>query len=138
MRQRTPNLQQRVLTVRQQGLRARSRPVGWHRDRRGSTRSSSTPTRHDARAKFSPINTGAKTELQVKTIKDGAWKTISTDKQRASGYTYFQISDPLEVAHQYRAVANGITTNTVSFAAPLASKNTACRPSTSTPTTASR
>ena len=79
---------------------------------------------HDARAKFTPIETGVKTELQVKSIKDGSWKTISTDKQRASGYTYFQISDPLEVSHQYRARAGGVNTNSVTFAAPLASKNT--------------
>src|SRR5687767_1520068 len=52
---------------------------------------------HDARAKFTPIEAGTETKLQVKLIKDGSWKTISTDKQRASGYTYFQISDPLEV-----------------------------------------
>jgi hypothetical protein len=79
---------------------------------------------HDARAKFSPVHEGTKTELQVKLIKDGSWKTISTDKQRASGYTYFQISDPLEISHQYRARADGFTTNTVTFAAPLKSKNT--------------
>lgn len=79
---------------------------------------------HDARAKFTPIETGIKTELQVKLIKDGSWKTISTDTQRASGYTYFQISDPLEVSHQYRARAGGVTTNTVTFAAPLGTKNT--------------
>ena len=89
------------------------------------TRSSSTPNGHDAKATFSPIDAGAKTELQVKLIKGGAWKTIATDKQRASGHTYFQIKDPLEVEHQYRArAANGVTTNTVTFAAPLASKNT--------------
>ena len=80
---------------------------------------------HDAKATFSPIDAGAKTSLQVKTIKGGTWKTISTDKQRASGHTYFQIKDPLEVSHQYRARAeNGVTTNTVTFAAPLSHKNT--------------
>ena len=79
---------------------------------------------HDARAKFTPIEAGTETKLQVKLIKDGSWKTISTDKQRASGYTYFQISDPLEVSHQYRAMADGVATNTVTFAAPLKSKNT--------------
>jgi hypothetical protein len=74
---------------------------------------------HDAKATFSPINEGVKTELQVKTIKNGTWKTIATDRQRASGHTYFSISDPLEVEHQYRAVKSGVTTNTVTFAAPL-------------------
>lgn len=74
---------------------------------------------HDARASFSPIVAGVTTQLQVKTIDGGTWKTISTDRQRESGYTYFQIPDPLEVEHEYRALANGITTNTVSFAAPL-------------------
>jgi hypothetical protein len=74
---------------------------------------------HDAKATFSPITAGTKTELQVKTIKDGTWKTIATDTQRASGHTYFSIADPLEVEHQYRARKGGITTNTVTFAAPL-------------------
>jgi len=79
---------------------------------------------HDAKATFAPINTGAKTELQVKTIKNGTWKTIATDTQRASGHTYFSISDPLEVQHQYRAVKGGIATNTVNFAGPFSDKNT--------------
>ena len=74
---------------------------------------------HDAKATFSPINAGTKTELQVKTIKNGTWKTIATDTQRASGHTYFSIADPLEVEHQYRAVKSGYATNTVTFAAPL-------------------
>ena len=59
----------------------------------------------------------------VKTIKDGTWKTIETGTQRANGYTNFHITDPLEVEHQYRAVANGIATNIVTFAGPLLDKN---------------
>ena len=81
----------------------------------------------DARAKasFAPADNGAKTELQVKTIKDGVWKTIETSSQNSSGETTFYISDPLEVNHQYRAVSNGIpSTNSVIWAGPLLDKDT--------------
>jgi hypothetical protein len=79
---------------------------------------------HDAQATFTPIDAGAKTELQVKSIKDGTWTTIATDTQRASGHTYFQIADPLEISHEYRARAGSVTTNTVTFAGPLKDKAT--------------
>ena len=77
-----------------------------------------------AEASFVPISNGAKTELQVKEIDGGAWKTIDTDTQRSDGRTFFSISDPLEVEHEYRALSNGLQTNVVKYAGPFLDKNT--------------
>ena len=77
-----------------------------------------------ARATFTPANEGAQAELQVKTIKDGSWKTIKSSSQNSSGQVSFYISDPLEIEHDYRAVSNGIPTNEVSWAGPLLDKDT--------------
>ena len=67
---------------------------------------------------------GALTRLQVKTIKDGTWKSVDTSTQRSDGTTTFDIADPLEVAHQYRAVGEGgYGSNIVTYSGPLLDKN---------------
>jgi hypothetical protein len=75
-------------------------------------------------ATWSPATNGASASLQVKSIKDGSWKTVATGKQNSSGKASFAISDPLEVQHQYRAVSNSVTTNTVTYAGPFKDKAT--------------
>lgn len=51
-----------------------------------------------------------------------AWRTIATGSTNASGDVTFTVSDPLEVAHQYRAIADptGVraVTDAVTYAAP--------------------
>ena len=85
-----------------------------------------------ASATFTPASSGQSASLQMLTIKTTetnetstpSWRTIATAKQNSSGKATFSISDPREVSHQYRAVSGGITSNTVTFAAPLPSKAT--------------
>jgi hypothetical protein len=72
-----------------------------------------------ATAKFSPVDSGALTRLQVKTIKDGTWKSVDTGTQRSDGTTSFYIADPLEVQHEYRAVGSGLESNHVQYSGPL-------------------
>jgi hypothetical protein len=85
-----------------------------------------------ATATFTPAVSGQTTSLQLLSIKTtetnetptATWETIATSKQNSSGNTTFSISDPREVAHQYRAVSGSTISNTVTFAAPLPSKAT--------------
>ena len=76
-----------------------------------------------AYATWSPVDHKEPATLQVKSIKDGTWRTVDTAYQGSSGMATFFIGNPLEVEHQYRAVSGGITTNTVSWAGPLNDKN---------------
>ena len=75
-------------------------------------------------ATFSPAKSGASAQLQVKSIKSGSWSTVATGKQDASGKASFYIGDPLEVAHEYRAVSDGTTSNVVKYAGPFKDKAT--------------
>jgi hypothetical protein len=88
-----------------------------------------TPTNNNqqarAKATFAPAQSGTTANLQVKRINGSGWKTIETGKQNSDGVASFDISDPLEVEHEYRAVSNGLsTTNEVTWAGPLLDKNT--------------
>ena len=77
-----------------------------------------------ATAKYTPANPGALTRLQYKTIKDGTWKSADTSTQRSDGTTTFDIADPLEVEHEYRAVGEGgYNSNIVKYSRPLVDKN---------------
>ena len=53
-----------------------------------------------AYATWSPVDHKEPATLQVKTIKDGAWKTVDTAYQGISGRATFFIGNPLEVEHQ--------------------------------------
>lgn len=83
-------------------------------------------------AVFTPATSDQKTSLQMMTIKTTetgetktpGWRTIATSKQGSSGKTTFKVSDPREVAHQYRATSGSATSNIVTFAAPPNSRNT--------------
>ncbi|MGH3474555.1 MAG: CotH kinase family protein [Aeromicrobium sp.] len=92
----------------------------------GVTLSPITTVGADARAnaKYSPIDSGSLTRLQVRTIDDGSWQSVTTSTQRSDGTTTFNITDPLEVEHDYRAVGpNGQSSNIVKYAGPLFNKN---------------
>ena len=77
-----------------------------------------------ATARYTPANPGALTRLQYKTIKDGSWKSVDTSTQRSDGTTTFDITNPLEVEHEYRAVGKGgYASNVVKYSGPLLDKN---------------
>lgn len=98
----------------------------------------STGTQATTTANFSPARSGQATELQALSIvtsntdevETAKWETVDTSKQDSSGKTTFDIDDPLEVTHQYRAVTEPsggsvqTVSNTISFAAPAVGKNT--------------
>lgn len=100
--------------------------------------SNSTGTQGTAFAHFTPAVPGQKTVLQALTIvttttdevTKASWRTVDTSKQDAKGTTRFDLDDPLEVRHQYRAVTTpsggGAPTisNEVTFAAATTTKNT--------------
>jgi hypothetical protein len=100
--------------------------------------SNSSGTQATAKARFSPVRKGQATELQALTIptsvtdevKTATWKKIASGSQDASGSTTFDLDDPMEVSHSYRAVTRpsggsvATLSNTVTFAAPATTKNT--------------
>lgn len=97
--------------------------------------SNSSGTQATATAHFTPANKGQKVKLQALTIvttntdevKTATWKTLETEKENAAGDVSFDIGDPLEVAHSYRAVtddAEETTSNEVTFAASATTKST--------------
>jgi len=98
--------------------------------------SNSTGTQATATAHFSPAKKGRKVELQALTIvttstdevKTAKWKTLETEKEDADGDVTFDIDNPLEVSHSYRAVTEvddvETVSNEVTFAAARTSKST--------------
>ena len=98
-------------------------------------KSNSSGTQATATAHFTPAKKGQKVQLQKLTIvttntdevKKAKWKTIETDKENAAGEVTFDIDNPLEVSHSYRAVTDddaATTSNEVTFAASKTTKNT--------------
>ncbi len=98
----------------------------------GATLAPITGSGKTVTATFTPATQGQKTSLQMMTIKTTetdetktpGWKTIATGTQGSSGRTTFSVSDPREVAHQYRATSGSATSNIVTFAAPPNSRPT--------------
>ncbi|HEY0237145.1 MAG TPA: hypothetical protein VGC37_00735, partial [Friedmanniella sp.] len=97
--------------------------------------SNSSGTQATATAHFTPADKGQKVKLQKLTIvttntdevKTAKWKTIETDKENADGDVTFDIDNPLEVSHSYRAITDddaATTSNEVTFAASTTTKNT--------------
>jgi hypothetical protein len=97
--------------------------------------SNSSGTQAKATAHFTPADKGQKVKLQALTIvtkntdevKTAQWKTLETGKEDADGDVTFDLDDPLEVAHSYRAVTDDddeVTSNEVTFAAPATTKST--------------
>ncbi|HET9647813.1 MAG TPA: CotH kinase family protein, partial [Microlunatus sp.] len=98
----------------------------------------STGTSATATATFTPARSGQSAELQALTLPTSmtnempaaVWKTIATAKQGSNGKATFTISNPLEIEHTYRAITKpsggsvATVSNTVTFAAAKASKNT--------------
>lgn len=68
---------------------------------------------------------GQAANLQIKTIETkmtgevlagkSSWKTIASGKQDANGVVKFTISDPYEVAHEYRAVSGKFNSDSVTL-----------------------
>jgi hypothetical protein len=92
-------------------------------------------TQATATAHVTPADKGQKVKLQALTIvttntdevKTARWKTLETEKENAKGDVTFDIDDPLEVSHSYRAVTDDdakTTSNEVTFAASATTKKT--------------
>lgn len=97
--------------------------------------SNSSGTQAKATAHFTPADKGQKVKLQALTIvttntdevDKARWKTLETEKQDSKGNVTFDIDNPLEVSHSYRAVTDEddeIVSNEVTFAAPATTKKT--------------
>jgi len=97
--------------------------------------SNSSGTQATATAHFTPADKGQKVKLQALTIvttntdevKTAKWKTLETEKEDAKGDVTFDIDNPLEVSHSYRAVTDDdaeTTSNEVTFAASATTKST--------------
>lgn len=96
--------------------------------------SNSSGTQATATAHFTPADKGQKVKLQALTIvtkstdevDKAEWKTLETDEENADGEVTFDLDDPLEVSHSYRAVTDDdeVVSNEVSFAAPATTKST--------------
>ncbi|MEO7893196.1 MAG: CotH kinase family protein [Aeromicrobium sp.] len=79
---------------------------------------------------WTPATPGQTAALQVRTIKSPHWKQIASGKQGSTGKTVFSISNPLEVAHQYRSSTHSSETgavisysNVVTYSGPSLTKN---------------
>lgn len=88
-------------------------------------------------ADFGKANSGKSVVLQKQTIvtkmtaevTTASWVTVATKNANTSGVATFTITDPLEVAHTYRAVINPtastpLVSDLVTYAAPHASMDT--------------
>ena len=89
------------------------------------------------KADFGKTNSGKTVTLQKQTIVTkmttevtaASWVTVTTAKANSSGVATFTINDPLEVAHNYRAVINPtssspVVSDVVNYAAPRPTMDT--------------
>ncbi|MGI3784604.1 MAG: CotH kinase family protein [Janthinobacterium lividum] len=97
--------------------------------------SNSSGTQATATAHFTPAHRGHQVKLQTLTlvtantdeVKTARWKTLETEKEDAKGDVTFDIDNPLEVAHSYRAITDDddeTVSNEVTFAASATTKST--------------
>lgn len=98
--------------------------------------SNSSGTQATATAHFTPAKKGQKVKLQALTIvteatdevKTAKWKTLEEEKEDSDGDVTFDIDNPLEVSHSYRAVTEvddvETVSNQVTFAASATTKKT--------------
>ena len=120
-----------LLTVSAAGTAVAAEPTGVL----DAIKSNSSGTQATATAHFTPAKKGQSVKLQALTIvtkntdevKTATWKTLETAKEDAKGDVTFDIGDPLEVSHSYRAVtadSAATTSNQVTFEASKTTKNT--------------